>query len=405
MLRVRELFDIPCLQGSEIIAGEKGLDKSIFCVDIIEVPDADKWVTPGTFLLTTAYAYREDCSRLETLVKILAEGGVSGLGIKVGRFIQDLPEEVIRMADYLDFPIILLPLNLPYVSVIKEVMQLIFERERLVRKSFDNQKILQDILNKGLSEEEYIEFLHELDLSPVSLCSCLLLEFSENMARRESNFLIWEVIENTRPDWSKFFVLEINGDIKIIFILEEERSFLEVKKKIPPLISSFQNQGNSCLASLSGLHGLAGGLKESCREARFSLTAAKRLQNSETGFIDFNDFRHLYFLFTHPNKKEIAEISLEVLDPLLEHDAKNNSSLMNTLKVFLLSDCNQKKTAERLHLHRNSLRYRLKKMEEILGEEAFSGLKLQKLFFSTIIYAIWKDDASRTQDSGRSILS
>ena len=405
MLRVRELFDIPCLKGSEVIAGEKGLDKSIFCVDIIEVPDADKWVTPGTFLLTTAYAYREDCSRLGKLVKVLAEGGVSGLGIKLGRFIQDLPEDVIRTADDLDFPIILLPLNLPYVSVIKEVMQLIFERERLVRKSFDNQKILRDILNKGLTEEEYIEFLHELDLSPVSFCSCLLLKFSGTIAHRESHFLIWETIETTRPDWSKFFVVEIDGDIKIIFVMEEERNFLEAKRKIPPLIASFQNHGKTCLAGLSGLHSLAGGLKESCREARFSLTAAKKLMNTETGFVDFEEFRHLYFLFTHPDKKAIVESSLKVLEPILSYDTKNNAGLMNTLKVFLLSDCNQKRTAETLHLHRNSLRYRLKKMEEILGEEAFSGLKLQKLLFATIIHAIWKDDASRTQDSGRSILS
>ncbi|HAG21747.1 MAG TPA: hypothetical protein DCG87_00395, partial [Synergistaceae bacterium] len=164
MLRVRELFDIPCLKGSKVIAGEKGLDKSIFCVDIIEVPDADKWVIPGTFLLTTAYAYREDYSRLEKLVKVLAEGGVSGLGIKVGRFIQNVPEEVIRTADHMDFPIVLLPLDLPYVSVIKEVMQLIFERERLIKKSSDNQQILQKFLSEGFSEEEYIEFLHEHDL-------------------------------------------------------------------------------------------------------------------------------------------------------------------------------------------------------------------------------------------------
>jgi len=405
LLRVRELFDIPCLKGSEVIAGEKGLDKSIFCVDIIEVPDADKWVTPGTFLLTTAYAYREDYSRLEKLVKVLAEGGVSGLGIKVGRFIQDVPEEVIRTADHLDFPIILLPLDLPYVSVIKEVMQVIFERERLIRKSFDNQQILQKFLSEGFSEEEYIEFLHEHDLSPDSLCSCLLLEFSENMGRRESNFLIWEVIENTRPDWSKFFVAEGKGDFKIIFVMEDERDFFKVKKKIPPLISSFQNQGNSCLAGLSGLHGLAGGLKESCREARFSLKAAKRLRNSKTGFVDFDDFSHLYFLFTHPNKKEIVKTSLEVLEPLLKYDAKNHSSLMNTLKVFLLSDCNQKKAAERLHLHRNSLRYRLGKIEEILGNDTFSGLKLQKLFLATSIYEIWKDDDPGTQESGRSTLS
>jgi sugar diacid utilization regulator len=289
--------------------------------------------------------------------------------------------------------------------VIKEVMQVIFERERLIKKSFDNQQILQKFLSEGFSEEEYIEFLHEHDLSPDSLCSCLLLEFSENMGRRESNFLIWEVIENTRPDWSKFYVAEGEGDFKIIFVMEDERDFSKAKNKIPPLILSFQNQGNGCLAGLSGLHCLAGGLKESCREARFSLKAAKRLRNSKTGFASFDDFSHLYFLFTHPNKKEIVKTSLEVLEPLLKYDAKNNSSLMNTLKVFLLSDCNQKRTAERLHLHRNSLRYRLEKIEEILGNDTFSGLKLQKLFLATSIYEIWKDDDPGTQESGRSTLS
>jgi hypothetical protein len=47
----------------------------------------------------------------------------------------------------------------------------------------------------------------------------------------------------------------------------------------------------------------------------------------------------------------------------------------------------------------------LEKIEEILGNDTFSGLKLQKLFFATIIYEIWKDDDPGAQESGRNTLS
>lgn len=70
----------------------------------------------------------------------------------------------------------------------------------------------------------------------------------------------------------------------------------------------------------------------------------------------------------------------------------NNGSLLQTLKVFLLMDRNQKRTAEALHLHRNSLRYRLNQIEEIFGSDIFSGFKLQKLFFALITYTLLDDE-------------
>lgn len=50
---------------------------------------------------------------------------------------------------------------------------------------------------------------------------------------------------------------------------------------------------------------------------------------------------------------------------LKAYDREHNSDLMRTLDVFLTTDSNAKKTAEILHIHTNTLTYRLKRIEEI----------------------------------------
>lgn len=49
------------------------------------------------------------------------------------------------------------------------------------------------------------------------------------------------------------------------------------------------------------------------------------------------------------------------------YDLKKNSTLLNTLKCFLSNDMNAKKTADELFLHRNTLKYRLDKIQDLTG--------------------------------------
>ena len=48
------------------------------------------------------------------------------------------------------------------------------------------------------------------------------------------------------------------------------------------------------------------------------------------------------------------------------YDQTNGAFLMETLLTYYMSGFNVGKTAEALYIHRNSLQYRLKKIEEIL---------------------------------------
>ncbi|NYD78972.1 PucR family transcriptional regulator [Arthrobacter cupressi] len=52
---------------------------------------------------------------------------------------------------------------------------------------------------------------------------------------------------------------------------------------------------------------------------------------------------------------------------MLEHDARSGTDYAKTLRTYLAFSCDSAKTAHALSLHQNTLRYRLRRMEEIFG--------------------------------------
>lgn len=56
-----------------------------------------------------------------------------------------------------------------------------------------------------------------------------------------------------------------------------------------------------------------------------------------------------------------------VLEPLLAYDARTGSDLTTTLKTYVESGGNLAATADRLFLHRNSVAYRLQRIQDLAG--------------------------------------
>lgn len=56
-----------------------------------------------------------------------------------------------------------------------------------------------------------------------------------------------------------------------------------------------------------------------------------------------------------------------MIEPLKAYDARRNSNLLRTLRVYLVTGANVSEAAERLFLHRNSMLYRLARIEELTG--------------------------------------
>ena len=106
----------------KLLAGEKGLNNRIENVDIMEVPDGIYWVRPGDFIVTTGYSIKKGDTFLEYIVKTMINRKVAALGIKVGRFIQEIPKDILDIADKNDFPIIQIPSTTSYASIIRPIL-------------------------------------------------------------------------------------------------------------------------------------------------------------------------------------------------------------------------------------------------------------------------------------------
>src|SRR5699024_6162101 len=108
-ITVAELLALPALAGAHVVAGERGLDRRIERANVMEVPDITAWVKSRQVLVTTGSAIREAPQVLRTLIGDLDERNLAGLGIKLGRYLDELPEAVIAEANRRDFPILALP--------------------------------------------------------------------------------------------------------------------------------------------------------------------------------------------------------------------------------------------------------------------------------------------------------
>ncbi|MGI6226735.1 MAG: PucR family transcriptional regulator ligand-binding domain-containing protein [Peptococcales bacterium] len=144
-ISVREVLDLDIFKDARVIAGSEGLERIVSFVDVIEVPDIDKWIRKETLLLTTAFAIHNNQEKLKKLVEVVAKGGAAVLAIKLGRFLDVIPDEVIKMADDLKFPIVCVPLNVAYTDIINSVLSNILDKQAAILRQGDE---LHQRLNK-----------------------------------------------------------------------------------------------------------------------------------------------------------------------------------------------------------------------------------------------------------------
>ncbi len=191
-IRLRDILKVDLLAGAEVIAGAKGMDNEIASVNVMEVPDIVDWVRPGELLLTTAYSLSDNIEAFNTLLPLFSEKGVCGMGIKMKRYINELPDSVLETANRLAFPIIKIPPDVSYGDLMKQVFTYIIgEKTHLLKKinEFSNQ--IRDIMLRRGDMEEFAELISQVLHSPTMISDQVHKSFvfhSEDKA--------WEAILN-----------------------------------------------------------------------------------------------------------------------------------------------------------------------------------------------------------------
>lgn len=154
-MKVTEFLDILLPKGFELIAGEKGLDKRITGINIMDNPDTIKWLKKGEFLITSGYLLKDDIEAQKKTIIDLAHIKSSGIGIKSHRYIEEISPEVIDTANKNGVPIILIPYEFTLSDVSNVFYKEIYNRQNIIiQKSLYIHESLTNIVINGGSIRE-----------------------------------------------------------------------------------------------------------------------------------------------------------------------------------------------------------------------------------------------------------
>lgn len=120
MLTVRDIAALPGLE-LELTAGAAGADNRVRWVHVSELQDPTPWLEGGELLITTGLGVGQLSRPQREYVRRLAHHGLAGLAFGVGFGWAEPPEALADEADRLDFPLLTVPYEVPFIALTKAV--------------------------------------------------------------------------------------------------------------------------------------------------------------------------------------------------------------------------------------------------------------------------------------------
>ncbi|MGR3763956.1 PucR family transcriptional regulator [Rossellomorea sp. NS-SX7] len=487
-------------EHSRVIAGQKGLQRQVKWVHVVEVTSIKNLLNGNELILTTGLALKEEPSFI-CLLNQLIQSEAAALCIELDTNISAIPHSVIQLAEQHDFPIIVFDKEVPFVSITQDIHSVLINQQYEMMKKLDdfaqvlNKRLLTvnqsheilNVLHKELdvpiifqlkeqeplfhpsmrrSEEMKVRMKYEehlntarkdftsakvilfdreyaelfifrndppfteyetllLDRTSTALAQFLMRElyFNEKKRIEESKWIMsWLKGEQSSERLESYLrglktnfhggVVCIFSDMKeqeiqdctyfnlvarsifeqqgfhalpekdgndLLFILLDTRKQHDWKNRMKTALekiekSHFLSKGKDTVISIGKYQEEMMNIHLSFRTARESLLFRSKVKGHQRFF--FFDDLHLYRLISIVNNNvNLWEMIEEYLNPLISYDEENDGSLLLTLKVFLSCQGSKQETAKKLFIVRQTLYHRLKKIEELLGEDYMSSDK------------------------------
>lgn len=167
---IRELLALDIMKKAKVLSGLEGIDRRVTKMNVMEVPDILDWVTPGEFLLTTAYSIKDDIHQLDDLIPKLNQKKVAGIGIKTKRYIEEIPQSIIDRSNQYNFPIIEIPYDISFSEIIMPALTEIINKQTMtLTHMFEFHASLIDIIIHGGSLQEISDAIFNSVGNPVTI--------------------------------------------------------------------------------------------------------------------------------------------------------------------------------------------------------------------------------------------
>lgn len=120
VLTVEQLMQSPALQ-MRLLAGASGLGRRVAWAHVSELEDPSPWLAGAELIMTTGLGFPHAAGKQRAYVERLDDAGVAGLAVTAHLHMPPLSRSVLTAADERGFPILEVPLSVPFIAIAQEV--------------------------------------------------------------------------------------------------------------------------------------------------------------------------------------------------------------------------------------------------------------------------------------------
>ncbi|MFM1650990.1 PucR family transcriptional regulator [Brevibacillus sp. B_LB10_24] len=128
-LTVADVLRRPLFKHAAVIAGSRGLARSIRWVHILEAATNAAFLNGGELVLSTGVGFGEDDGKRLAFMQGLIERGAAGLCVELGPYIPEIPESMRELSEHHQFPLIAFRKPVRFVDITLDLHESIVTRQ------------------------------------------------------------------------------------------------------------------------------------------------------------------------------------------------------------------------------------------------------------------------------------
>jgi purine catabolism regulator len=138
MLTLRQALKLACFRQATVIAGEKGLDRIVHRVHVVDIPDATYAWGSGALLLTAGYGLKDSPKRQAALIPTLVRHELVGMVFSIGWYFDQVPDVIRRAADEHHFPLLTVPPEVQFITITERLYTEIVSEQFALKERADD---------------------------------------------------------------------------------------------------------------------------------------------------------------------------------------------------------------------------------------------------------------------------
>ncbi len=365
------------LDGMQLIAGKKGLHRMVSWTYMVQTRPYADHMNRGNFALIVVDYVRFDYEEAARSMEELNELGISGLAVSTVDDREDVPQSMIDRANELELPLFYIRWEgASFVDIAQSIGSLIVQTGVENKKTGD---YLYNLLFGYEINDKYVEKISGqfgLDFSRPYRVGVIVIDrkYGVNLEQDEHTYEYYADCLNREVNnmkGSSMFMRFLNKFVLLFEARENKEIEHELERILRRLDDKPQFKGlirSTCI--LGAAYKDPRDFGQSYQEAKNLIAKKDILPNPKNKKVLSASSMGIYkYMFNSGNQAEILDYCNEKLRTLEEYDHANGTFLQDTLLAYYMNGFSVGKTAEALFIHRNSLQYRINKIEELLGME------------------------------------